>query len=319
MKIKLSNIKKHKIVVVTLNPAIDKRWIVDAFKPNTVARVKEVIDSAGGKGVNEARVLHTLGLNVINTGILAGDNGKMLTTLLDKENIKHNFYFMPQGQTRICVNVGGVKDKSQSELLEPGPHVSQIDKDKFINHFKKVINGAKLVSVAGGLPKGINVSFYGELIHICKQQKIKIFIDTSGEALKYSLTCLPNFVKPNVDEIQQLLNKTKFTEKQAIQFAKQQVHKGIDNFVLSLGGRGAILINKNSFYHVMPPKHQVVNTVGCGDTLVAGFIAGELLGLPDKDKISFATACAAAASLTKGTAELHLSDIDKMWPTIYNQ
>lgn len=315
-KINFKEKLKQKIVTVTLNPAIDKRWIVDRFKSNTVARVKQVIDTAGGKGLNETRVLHYLKVNVVATGILAGEYGNYFLNLLNKEKIKHDFYVLKHDNTRICVNISGQHDHSQSELLEPGPHLTKQDINGFINHFKKVIKGAKLVSIAGGIPKGVEPSIFKKLINICQQQKIKVFVDTSGESLKQALIAKPNFVKPNVDEIAQLLNKTNFNVNQALTFAKQHVKNGIENFVLSLGSRGAILLNNQNIYHAIPPKHKVVNTVGCGDTMVAGFIFTEILGLTPIQKIYFATAISTASSMTSGTAEVHLQDICKSWPKL---
>ena len=311
-----SKFSNQKIITVTLNPAIDKRWLVDSLKQNTVSRIKEVVDTAGGKGLNETRVLSLLKANVIATGILAGYNGKYFVDLLNNEQIKHDFYIVKNGNTRICVNISGTKDDSQSELLEPGPQLTKSDIDAFTKHFRKIIKGAKLVSIAGGIPKGVSPTIYQELINICKKQKIKIFVDTSGNALKYALLSKPDFVKPNVDEIAQLLNKTNFSEKEAITFAKQQVKLGIKNFVLSLGSRGAILITKEKCIHAIPPKHKVINTVGCGDTLVAGFIFAELNNYSPIDKITFATSLSTAASLTPGTAEVHLKDLPKCLPKL---
>jgi tagatose 6-phosphate kinase len=200
--------------------------------------------------------------------------------------------------------------------LEPGPTLTKKDVNGFINHFKKLINGAYLVSVAGGIPKGVGTNIYQKIINICKQRKIKIFVDTSGQPLKSALLSKPDFVKPNVDEIAQLLNKTKFSEKEAIAFAKKEVKNGIKNFVLSLGGKGAVLVGDEISYHAIPPKHEVINTVGCGDTLVAGYIFAELCNFAPSKKIAFATGIATASSMTKGTAEVHLKDIPKCLPKI---
>jgi tagatose 6-phosphate kinase len=254
--------------------------------------------------------------NVIATGILAGHYGKYFIDLLNHENIKHDFYMINHDNTRICVNISGDKDHSQSELLEPGPRLTKNDLNKFMKHFKNVINGATLVSIAGGIPKGIESNIYQKLIKICKNRKIKVFVDTSGESLKHALLSKPDFVKPNVDEIAQLLNKTNFSVEEAIEFARTQVKNGIKNFVLSLGSKGAILITRNESIHALPPKHKVINTVGCGDTLVAGFIFAEVNNYSSINKIEFATALSTAASLTLGTAEVHLKDLLKCQPKL---
>lgn len=313
---KYKTLLKQKVVTVTLNPAIDKHWIVNSLKINNVGRINEVIDSAGGKGLNETRVLHYLKSNVIATGILAGHNGKYFIELLNKQGIKHNFYILNHDNTRICVNITGQQDHSQSELLEPGPYLTKKDIDGFIKHFKQVICNAKIVSIAGGIPKGISPTIYQKLIDICKNKKIKVFVDTSGESLKHALLSKPNFIKPNVDEIAQLLNKTKFSEKEAIAFAKKQVKNGIENFVLSLGAKGAILITRHRTIHAIPPKHQVINTVGCGDSLVGGFIFAELLEFQDWQKIYLSTMISTASSMTKGTAEIDIKDFSKSCPKI---
>jgi tagatose 6-phosphate kinase len=286
------------------------------FQVNKVNRVASVIDSAGGKGLNEARVLHTLGLNVVATGILAGDSGKYFTKLITKEGIKHSFHYIPHGETRTCINMYDGVNKTQSEMLEPGPALTKNDTKDFVAHFKKIIKGAALVSLCGGIPKGIKPNIYVQLINICKANHITVFLDTSGNNLKQGLTALPDLVKPNVDEIAQLLNRKNFTVEEAVSFAKTQVNKGIKNFVLSLGGKGALLLTKQGVDRATPPKHQVVNTVGCGDTMVAGFIVGELLNLKNKDKLAFATAISTQSSTTEGTAEIITSKIDSCYPKI---
>ncbi|GHU31149.1 tagatose-6-phosphate kinase [Bacilli bacterium] len=284
------------------------------FQVGEVNRVASVIDSAGGKGLNEARVLHTLGLKVIATGILAGDSGKYFTKLITKEGIKHNFYCAAHGETRTCINMYDSINKTQSEMLEPGPTLTKQDIRHFITHFQKLIKGAALVSLCGGIPKGADSNIYIQLIKICQQQHIKVFLDTSGDNLKKGLTALPDLVKPNVDEIAQLLNRKNFTVDEAITFAQSQVDKGIKNFVLSLGSKGALLLTKKAINRATPPNHEIQNTVGCGDTMVAGFIVGELLNLSSTDKLAFATAISTQSSMTEGTAEVIVSKIDACYP-----
>ncbi|MDR3163730.1 MAG: 1-phosphofructokinase family hexose kinase [Mycoplasmataceae bacterium] len=316
MKLNLKNIQNKKILTVTLNPAIDKHWSVSKLTIGAVNRIQEVNDSAGGKGLNEARALHQLKLNVCVTGILAGQNGMYLTKALDQEGIKHHFYQLSHGQTRICINANNCKTHQITEMLEPGPVINKLDAQKFLIFFKKIVKNYDIVSLAGSLPQGLNHSYYSKLINICHQQKISVFLDTSGQALINNLTAKPNFVKPNIDEIRQLLGCTKFTKSQAIAFAKKWNQKGIKNFVISLGSEGALLVTSTNVYHAIPPKHPVVNTVGCGDTLVAGFIAAELAKVSPIDKISFATGLATNASTTKGTTEINFKILDKCWPKI---
>jgi tagatose 6-phosphate kinase len=252
--------------------------------------------------------LHQLKLDVTATGIIAGGNGTFLKSALDQEGIKHHFYELKNGETRICVNACG-SSEGITEILEPGPTISKQDANKFLIFFKKLIRKFHLISFAGSLPKGLESNFYSKLIKICHEQKTIVFLDTSGEALIKNLNAKPAFVKPNVDEIRQLLKQETFTKQQAIVFAKKYVEKGIKNFVVSLGGDGALLIVKDAVYHAIPPKHRVVNTVGCGDTLVAGFIAAELLNVKPSQKILIATALATNASTTEKTAELNLKTL----------
>ncbi|MDR1234751.1 MAG: 1-phosphofructokinase family hexose kinase [Mycoplasmataceae bacterium] len=316
MNLNFKSIKNKKVLTVTLNPAIDKQWSVKSLEIGEVNRINQVSNSAGGKGLNEARALHQLGINVVVTGIIAGENGSYLMRALDKEKIKHQFYKLQYGQTRICVNANNVVNHQITELLEPGPTVNKTDANKFLIFFQKLIKGFDIVSLAGSLPHGLEPMFYGKLIKICHKQKIEVFLDTSGASLIDNLINKPNFVKPNVDEIRQLLKRKNFSKKQAIDFAKEQVKNGISNFVISLGEDGALLITKQGIYHAIPPKHLIVNTVGCGDTLVAGFLACELLEASSEQKITFATGLATNASTTKGTAEINLKTLNDHFPKV---
>jgi tagatose 6-phosphate kinase len=186
-----------------------------------VNRIKEVNDSAGGKGLNETRILHQLKLDVTATGIIAGQNGDHLIDALNREGIKHNFYKLSYDQTRICVNANDYKNHKITELLEPGPTIKEQDTLTFLAFFKKLVKGFDIVSLAGSLPNGLKPNFYGKLISICRAQKIKVFLDTSNQALIQNLSSKPDFIKPNIDEIRQIMKVKDFNQAKAITFAKR--------------------------------------------------------------------------------------------------
>ena len=187
------------ILTVTANPTIDRVYIIEDFEIGKVHRAGKVSRSAGGKGINVARVCHILGRETAAMGFVGGYTGEFIKSEVEKQGIK-NLFTEISGETRTCVNVSDKSGKS-GEILEAGPEVAEAEKEKFIAEFTENIKDYDIICVSGSMPRGLDTDFYKELVRIAKEQGKKIIVDTSGKALEEIINEKPYMVKPNNDDL----------------------------------------------------------------------------------------------------------------------
>lgn len=263
------------ILTVTMNPSIDISYPLDKFVLDKVNRVKQVTKTPGGKGLNVTRVIHDLGSEVTATGVLGGFHGKFLAQQLDQEAITHDFALI-EGETRDSIAI--LHEGNQTEILEPGPTVTEAEQQIFLTKYQQLVQEAQLVTISGSLAKGLPSDFYQTLVKLAAEQQVRVLVDTSGESLKQVLTgeVKPYLIKPNLDELSDLLGKNLAMNRLSeIQTALQQpMFQGIDWIVVSLGKEGALINYQKDFYQVEIPSIQVVNPVGSGDATIAGLAYG---------------------------------------------
>jgi fructose-1-phosphate kinase PfkB-like protein len=191
------------IVTVTLNPALDLTYAVDALVPHGTHRVTTVAERPGGKGLNVARVLHTLGEPVLATGLLGGTTGGRVATLLSGEGVAASFVDI-EGETRRTVAV--VDRADATGFWEPGPTITPGEWSRFTDHFRTLLRRASVVTLSGSLPPGLPVSAYAELIAHAHAAGVPSLLDTSGPALWHGMLANPALAKPNADELAGLLH-----------------------------------------------------------------------------------------------------------------
>ena len=301
------------ILTVTLNTAIDKQYIIDEMAPHSVMRVLEVIDSAGGKGLNVSRVASLGGEKISAMGFVGGSAGQRFLNLIEDENIEKAFTFA-DGETRNCINVRDKVTGKSTEFLEAGFVISQEDKEKFIADYKAKLPQADVVTICGSMPKGLPVDFYKTLIEIAKEYGKEVILDTSGEALKVSLSASPWLVKPNTDEIKQILNVDINNIEEIIKAAQQIREIGPKVVAVSLGKEGVLVVCDEGVFRGVTPDIPVVNTVGCGDSMVAGFAVGKKRGWDMEKTIAYAVAVSTANALSLGTGTYKKEDLEKVTP-----
>jgi len=299
------------IMTVTMNPSIDKLYIVEEFSPHTVMRVQEVINTAGGKGLNVSRAAAIAGEKVTAIGFAGGYVGQYFRRLIDHPNITPVFT-EASGETRSCINIRDKKTGLSTEFLEPGSPVSGEDLARFMTSFKSAVRDAAVITISGSPPPGTPKGYYGELISIAKAEGKIVLLDTSGKALGDALPARPTLIKPNMDEISQLLGRKITTRAEVIEAAKILNADGIAFVVVSLGKDGAIIACGSGVYQGVTPDIPVVNTVGCGDCMLGGFAVGFARGYGLEDTIRFALAAATANALTKETGHFRLDDLNRL-------
>ncbi|WP_125570523.1 hexose kinase [Lacticaseibacillus songhuajiangensis] len=260
------------ILAVTMNPSIDVQYPLDHLTIDDVNRVTEVRKTAGGKGLNVARVLHCLNHPVVATGVLGGYFGKYLQGRLDKDGIKGDFAQI-DGETRSCIAI--LHDNGdQTEILEKGPTLSAQDAENFLNHYRELLKTVELVTISGSLPGGLPTDFYAQMVHIGHEAGVPVFLDASGAALEAALKAddKPDLIKPNDSELGALIGE-EVDRTNLPQLTKQLQHPlfdGVEWVVVSLGSKGAFAKHNRDFYQAAIQKINVVNPVGSGDSTLAG-------------------------------------------------
>lgn len=288
------------IVTVTLNASIDKAYYLNSpVIDGTVHRVSVVDNSAGGKGLNASRAIATLNYPVCATGFVGGNNGRYLVELAHKDDITSDFIYTEQ-ETRSCINI--LEPNGQStEFLEPGQPVLTKDFLTFKAKLAELAKNAEVVTFNGSIPKGISAANYKELIEETMAAGIPCIVDASGSLLTSCIDVLPTMIKPNTDEIGQLLGRKVSTENEIIKAAQELYKRGIKIVVISLGAQGALMVSDEGTFRATPPKIEVINPVGAGDTLVGSFAVALAQKKPTSECLVFALSCATASCLSAGT------------------
>ncbi len=299
------------ILTVTLNAAIDKRYVVENFVPYTVGRVKECTYSAGGKGLNVSRIAAIYGEEVVATGFLGGHSGTYIAEAIERDGVKSAFLFT-QGESRSCINIYDEATKKQTELLEPGITVTNEELRLFLAHYETLVKKADVVSISGSVPRGVPIQYYGELIQLAKKQKKPVLLDTSGELLEKNLKFIPDMIKPNDDEIAMLTGQEHLSEEEILKEAMTLYHSGITYVVISLGKKGSLTVCKDGVFRARVPQFKPVNTVGCGDAMTAGYAIGLAHNMSGIETVRLASAISSASSMCAGTGMFEKKELGTM-------
>ena len=302
------------ISTVTANPTIDKVYFVDDFKMGEVHRVNRTAKSAGGKGINVARVAKQLGEEVISMGFIGGAAGEFVKSETEKLGIVSS-YTKICGETRTNANILNANGIS-GELLEIGPEVSEKEQRDFIEQYKERINESKIICISGSLPRGVSPQFYCELVKIAKSQNKCVIVDTSGDTVKEVLKEKPFMIKPNSDEIENLLGyapKDDNDIKNALLFLTEQ---GVALPLITLGKNGASAMIENKFYRFLPPLVSVKNAVGSGDSTVSGIAVGIARGYCLLDAVKLGVASGTANTQFEQTGVISKNLVEKYFDEI---
>ena len=277
-----------RIATVTLNPAIDMTVRVDGFQTNTVNRGQTMHFDAGGKGVNVASFLADYGHATAVTGFLGQENADIFEKLFANKRIEDRFVRMP-GRTRIGVKIVDEAKQQTTDINMPG----LLPTTEAMNTLLETIDGLAAsydwFALSGNLPPGAPATIYATIIAQLKRHGKQVALDTSGEALREGVRAGPTIVKPNVDELQQLTGQS-LPDEAAIEQAARQLLGDIRLVVISMGERGALFVDAATTLIAVPPPVLVKSTVGAGDAMVAGLIAGQVQGLSLPDCARLATA-----------------------------
>ncbi|MCR4426514.1 MAG: 1-phosphofructokinase family hexose kinase [Firmicutes bacterium] len=257
------------ILTVTPSPAVDKTYVVPDFQVGVEARVDGRFIVPAGKAVNVARVARALGEEVSATGFLAGDRGEFVQRHLETLGIITDFAWIG-GDTRETVTVLDPVSGMQTRLMEIGPVVTEDDVRSLEAKVRAMAAGADVITLGGRLPEGAPPDLYRRILDIVRQMGAPVILDAHGLSLRLALGASPFLIKPNQAELAELVERPIGGPEDAVQAALEIQEDGVECVVVSLGSQGAVAVCADGAFRVYPLVVKVVNTVGCGDSLVAG-------------------------------------------------
>lgn len=261
------------IYTVTFNPSLDYIVTVDHFRCGVVNRTKEELLFPGGKGINVSMVLRNLGHDNTALGFLAGFTGQELRRLLEEKKISTDFIPVQKGMSRINVKL---RSDEESEINGQGPAISDADIQKLYEKLDALQDGDILV-MAGSIPDVMPRSIYMDIMKHLQKKQLKIVVDATGDLLVNVLQYHPFLIKPNHHELGEIFHTEIESKDDVVAYAKKMQEMGARNVLVSMAGAGAVLVSEDGgVYRSEAPKGTVVNSVGAGDSMVAGFLAGYL-------------------------------------------
>ncbi|WP_321418067.1 1-phosphofructokinase [uncultured Desulfobacter sp.] len=291
--------KKSGIITVTMNPAIDLACTVPDFTPGAVNRVTTCQTDAAGKGVNIAGLLRKFNLPVTVTGFLGSENALVFEKLFKDKGMVDAFIRVP-GETRTGIKVLDPKKQTTTDINFPGLSPQAGDIEKLISTVDRLAENSAMVVIGGSMPATVCASVMDKLVAVIKSRGAKAVADTSGSALDAAIKAVPWLIKPNNDELSDLVGRPLKNIKDLVREARHLNRTGIAQVVVSLGSRGALFISENEEFLARPPAIEAVSTVGAGDAMIGGLVAGTALGLSFRDRARLATALSAATVAQAG-------------------
>ena len=264
------------IYTITFNPALDYITQVENFKIGEINRTKTETILPGGKGLNVSIVLKNLEIENTALGFVAGFTGEELIHKMESQGVKTDFVKVEKGITRINIKISSINEKKVEEtaLNGMGPQITKSDIEVLFEKIEKM-STKDVVILSGSIPKNIDNDIYEKICKKLNEKEITFIVDSTQELLMNVLKYNPFLIKPNKEELEETLNCKISTKEDIIDAAKKLKEMGAQNVLASLGNDGALLLTKdNDTYYSKAPRGQVVSTVGSGDSMVAGFLAG---------------------------------------------
>ena len=284
------------IYTVTFNPSLDYIVRLDSFTAGQINRVNYEQVLAGGKGINVSIVLKNLGHDNTALGFLAGFTGEEIKSQLKDFGVKSDFVQLEKGFSRINVKA---KAENETEINGQGPDISEAKQQELFAQLDKLVEGDTLV-LAGSIPKTLPDDIYQRIMARLDGKGIRIVVDAEKKLLLNVLQYHPFLIKPNNHELGDMFGVKLTTDEEIITYAKKLQEKGAQNVLISMAGDGAILLTAEGQSFKCPaPKGKLINSVGAGDSMVAGFITGYIESNGDFEKafhMGVATGSASAFS-----------------------
>ncbi len=288
------------VITVTINPAMDRVIKIEKFRQNVTNRIQKQFKCVGGKGTHVSINLSLMGIRSIALGVVMGLTGEDIIKELSAYDIDLRFIRLNEGSSRtnyVLVDAEG----NSSLISEKGELMEQNIIERLVRQYEDVIGSGDTVVISGDASNQRDTSLQDRLIDIALSHKARFCLDASGEHLAAGVRRGPFLIKPNLDELGFLYGKELSGEKDILAALRQVHEAGAENIVASCGAEGSYALLGDRLYRVNSAPVEVKNTVGCGDALLSGIIAGFEMKLNDVDNLRQATAIAAATAMNEST------------------
>jgi 1-phosphofructokinase len=285
--------EENRVVTVTINPAIDQTITIPKFTAGAVNRVQSSQMDAGGKGINVAAFLADFGQPATVTGFLGADNDDIFRRLFERKGIEDRCVRI-SGQTRIGVKVSDDVLHQTTDINFPGETPSPADIARLFGILAELTATHEWFVLSGSIPREVSADIYKEMVQMLAGKKV--VLDTSGEGFRQAVPVGPWLIKPNVDELSEYAGKPLDSPTAILEQARAIMGRyNIHGVVISMGKEGAIFVEGDETVWAVPPAVEVKSTVGAGDAMVAGIVAGKMRGLALAECARLATAFSVTA------------------------
>ena len=314
-KLEVVKNKKSMILTVTLNTAIDRTLFLKDFNWGKTIRASQSYLGMGGKATDASWILDELGESNCAMGFAAGETGRLLKKMLEERGSETNLIWV-NGETRTNIVIIGESGQGQSTLVSGGLEISEDQIAEFRRAFSSELHRAQCVILGGSVPAGVNPHIYTELVNEANQAGVPVIFDASGPGLITGLEGCPTVIKPNIDEISELVGYRVSTIQQAYQAAMSLQKKYHSIFIVTLDSTGALALLLDRCYLISPLDIDVVSSAGAGDAVLAGIAVSLVKGQPIEAGLRLGFAAAAAVCLQPATADCHRADVEAFLPRV---
>ncbi|MFD2371652.1 1-phosphofructokinase [Brevibacillus sp. GCM10020057] len=283
------------IYTVTLNPSIDYHVWLPSMQEGTIHQVQKEWKVAGGKGINVSKVLRNLGCRSIALGFIGGFTGAFIRQQLEQEGIEHRLIPVAQ-DSRINVKI---KAERETDLSGVSPLISAEAQSQLMEQLDQLGSGDFLV-LAGSVPESMPPNIYQIIMNQMNRQQVRVILDAKGAALGNSLAEKPFLIKPNHHELGELFGVNVQTAEEAVRCGKRALEMGAVNVIVSMAGKGAVFVNREQAFVAEFPRQQAINSIGAGDSMVAGFLYAFTRGLDVRESFRFAVASGCTTAISEG-------------------
>lgn len=287
----------YMIYTVTLNPSIDYIVRLEGLQLGMVNRIQEDFKLPGGKGINVSRILRRLDIDSVALGFMGGFTGRFIEDCLHEEGIQTDFISIKE-DTRINVKV---KSSQETELNGKGPHISLREQQLFVEKLSN-LTPDDVVILSGSKPQDLQNNYYEELINILNQRNVSFVIDTTGNELVAALQHKPLLVKPNHHELAEIYDFSFSSPLDLLPYGKKLLKEGAKFALVSMADKGALFFDGKSVYHGQSPNGIVKNSVGSGDSMIAGFTGTYIASNDPLEAFRVGLACGSATAFADDLA-----------------
>lgn len=288
------------IYTVTLNPALDYTLNAKFLRHDDINRSENESITYGGKGINVSVVLSRLGVENTALGFTGGFTGRQLEKMMKDDSLSCDFTHLENGVTRINVKI---RSEEELDINASGPVIASTDIEKLLEKLEKAVRG-DIVVLAGSIPSGMPENIYCDIIKRLNEKCAKTVVDVSGKALVSVAECRPFLIKPNHHELGDIFGERADSREKIVELASVLRQMGAENVLVSRAEKGAVLLaSDGKIYESKNAPGKLVDSTGCGDSMVAGFIAGMIETNDFAYALKLGTACGNAAAYRKGLPE----------------